>query len=124
MVYITINRDKNRERKKEVICHSKELPTSLADPSFDQPGKIDLLIGCNLLQDILTADFKGGSSTMRVMGWKGKASDESKKKRKKGRKKKGGEGRGKGGAIKDEEKEGGQLIFYTSLTVQYLSTKY
>ena len=95
MVYITINRDKNRERKKEVICHSKELPTSLADPSFDQPGKIDLLIGCNLLQDILTADFKGGSPTMRVMGWKGKASDESNKKKEKREEKKRGGRKGK-----------------------------
>ena len=27
---------------------------SLADPSFDQPGRVDLLIGCNLLQDVFT----------------------------------------------------------------------
>ena len=29
---------------------------SLADPSFDQPGRIDLLIGCSLLQDVLTSE--------------------------------------------------------------------
>ena len=31
---------------------------SLADPSFDQPGRVDLLIGCNLLQDVLTSEIK------------------------------------------------------------------
>ena len=40
--------------------HLKDL--SLADPNFDQPGKIDLLIGCNTLQDIFKADIKKSSS--------------------------------------------------------------
>ena len=34
---------------------------SLADPFFDQPGKIDLLIGCNVLQDVLMSEIKRGS---------------------------------------------------------------
>ena len=47
---------------------------AVADPNFDQPGKIDLFIGCNALQDIFTADIKRGSSkppmAMRtILGW-------------------------------------------------------
>ena len=50
----------------------KELP--LADPHFDQPGRIDLLIGCNLLQDILGTDICQGDSHQPVarktiFGW-------------------------------------------------------
>ena len=39
--------------------HLKDL--SLVDPNFDQPGRIDLLFGCNALQDIFTTDIKKGS---------------------------------------------------------------
>ena len=31
------------------------------DPQFDLPGKIDLIIGTNLLQDTVTADIRHGS---------------------------------------------------------------
>ena len=30
----------------------------LADPNFDKPVKVDLLIGCNALQDSLTLDMR------------------------------------------------------------------
>ena len=48
---------------------------SLADHSFDQPGRIDLLIGCNLLQDVLTSEIKSGSpdqpvAMSTVFGWR------------------------------------------------------
>ena len=38
------------------LPHLKNL--QFADPHFDQPGRIDLLIGCDILQDILTSDFR------------------------------------------------------------------
>ncbi len=34
---------------------------SLADPQFDQPGKIDLLIGNDALQDIIMPEFRRGA---------------------------------------------------------------
>ena len=54
------------------LPYLKELP--LADPHFDQPGRIDLLIGCNLLQDILGTDIRQGDSHQPVarktiFGW-------------------------------------------------------
>ncbi len=52
--------------------HLKNL--TLADPSFDQPGRVDLLIGCNLLQDVFMSEIKRGSSDQpvamnTVFGW-------------------------------------------------------
>ena len=38
------------------LSYLKELP--LADSHFDWPWRIDLLIGCNLLQDILGTDIR------------------------------------------------------------------
>ena len=54
------------------IEHLKNI--SLADPSFDQPGRIDLLIGCNLLQDVFSSEVKRSSPNQpeamsAVFGW-------------------------------------------------------
>ena len=40
--------------------HIKDL--ALADSHFDRPGRIDLLIGCNLFPNILTSDIRRGSA--------------------------------------------------------------
>jgi len=47
---------------------------SLADPQFDQPGRVDLLIGCNLLQDVLLTETRQGDSKQpiarkTIFGW-------------------------------------------------------
>ena len=47
---------------------------TLADPHFDLPGKIGLIIGTNLLQDIVTADIRHGSpdqpiAIKTIFGW-------------------------------------------------------
>ena len=36
------------------LPHLKDL--TLADPTFDKPGRIDLLLGCNILQDVRKSD--------------------------------------------------------------------
>ena len=52
--------------------HLQEL--SFADPNFDQPGRVDLLIGCKLLQDILQPETRLGDSCQpiahkTIFGW-------------------------------------------------------
>ena len=40
----------------------KQLPhledLTLADPTFDRPDQIDLLLGCNILQDVLSQEVR------------------------------------------------------------------
>ena len=38
-----------------------------ADPMFDQLGKVDLLLGCNVLQDVLTHDTRRGTSKQPIV---------------------------------------------------------
>ena len=52
--------------------HIKDL--ALADAHFDRPGRIDLLIGCNLLPNILTSDIRQRSAEQptamkTIFGW-------------------------------------------------------
>ena len=42
------------------LPHLKHL--TLADPTFDRPGRVDLLIGCDIWQDIMLPDTKHGQS--------------------------------------------------------------
>ena len=46
--------------------HLKDLPhlkdLDLADPVFYMPGKIDIMLGCNVYQDLLLSEFRKGSS--------------------------------------------------------------
>ena len=54
------------------LPHLKEL--SFADPKFDQPERVDLLIGCNILQDILQSETRQGTSNQpiarkTIFGW-------------------------------------------------------
>ncbi len=54
------------------LPHLQNLP--LADPQFDQPGKIDLLIGNDALQDIIMPEFRRGAPSepvaiKTVYGW-------------------------------------------------------
>ena len=46
------------------LPHIKNL--SLADPHFDQLGWVDLLIGCNLLQDILRVETQQGEAYQHI----------------------------------------------------------
>ena len=52
--------------------HLKDLV--LADPQFDKPGKVNLLIGYNALQDVLTTDMQKGNpqgpmAMRKIFGW-------------------------------------------------------
>ncbi len=54
------------------LPHLQNLP--LADPQFDQPGKIDLLIGNDALQEIIMPEFRRGAPSepvaiKTVYGW-------------------------------------------------------
>jgi len=54
------------------LPHLRDLP--LADPQFDQPGKIDLLIGNDALQDIIMPEFRRGAPSepvaiKTIYGW-------------------------------------------------------
>ncbi len=54
------------------LKHIKDL--SLADPFLDQPGEVDLLIGCNVLQDVLMSEIKRGNpeqpmAMKTIFGW-------------------------------------------------------
>ncbi len=54
------------------LPHIKEL--QLADPRFHKPGQIDLLIGCNILQDILDLEIRRGDKLQPIarkttFGW-------------------------------------------------------
>ncbi len=54
------------------LPHIKEL--QLADPHFDKPGRIDLLVGCNILRDILDSEIRRGDKLQPIarkttFGW-------------------------------------------------------
>ena len=54
------------------LPHLKDL--TLADPTFDKPGRIDLLLGCNILQDVLSQEVRRGTPSQPIaintmFGW-------------------------------------------------------
>ena len=46
------------------LSHLKDL--AFADSTFDKPCQIDLLLGCNILQDILSQDVRRGTSSQPI----------------------------------------------------------
>ena len=54
------------------LSHLKDL--AFADSTFDKPCQIDLLLGCNILQDIISQDVRWGTSSQpiaikTIFGW-------------------------------------------------------